>query len=265
MRTSILSVMMVLGCGATEPTIESSAEQAVVLEAPDPNALIDLAQCIEIPDPLTVDWIKQRLTFHHGCFDSWAVRVPVECPLGDRIASGSIVLAGDAMAKLPETGLLIRARAATAALLDLATLANGDLVRPRIDVEASAEGLSLAACAAPVTGGGVLGELQMVAELPSLGTTTIAGAATLARIDGVWTADFTFGIAAPHVTGELVGTGIARADNADPCPDAGEVRFAGSIDDASSEVVLSYTGDDHVVIVLPDGAQVGPFVPSSCR
>ena len=63
-------VVMLVACGATEPNTESAA-QAVVLEAPDPGQLVDLAQCIEVPDPLTVEWIRQRLTYQRSCFESW--------------------------------------------------------------------------------------------------------------------------------------------------------------------------------------------------
>jgi hypothetical protein len=65
------------------------------------------------------------------------------------------------------------------------------------------------------------------------------------------------------VHGELTGTGIVRL-HGEVCPDAGEVRFEGTIGEDASQVLLNFVGDGQVVITLPDGTSIGPMTPRSC-
>ena len=266
-----LAVMMILSACGGAGIEETSIEQAVVVQPladADPFDVLDLTSCIALPQPLTLQWLKQRLFYNRSCFDSWAVSVEIaDCQIGNRVVNGTAVVAGDAMAKLPANGLFIRARAASAALLDIAAVAAGEYVAPRVDLGVESDDLSLAACAAPLAGG-LHADLGVVVDNPVLGVVGLDGAVDMSGADGVRNLDFLLAISAeppdgPTVQGELTGTGIERR-RGELCPDAGEVRFGGSIDGAASEIVLRYVGDGQVVITLDDGETIGPFTPEPC-
>lgn len=272
MKHALVLLMVLSACGMEgAPLDEGSVEQAVVLEPPLDAPPIDpvaLAACIDLPDELTVDWLKQRLVYNQGCYASWAVQIEgVACPIGDRTVDGALLFAGDAMAQIPQTGLLIRARAASAALVDLAALATGG-GQPRVELDATGDHMSLSACTVPIDNGRH-SDMDVAVDSPVLGALDIGGAVDVSRADGTRSADFAFALAAqppsgPAVNGELTGTGIQRQGKA-MCPVAGQVRFTGSIGDAAADVVLDYLGDGQVELTLSNGDVVGPVTPLRCK
>jgi hypothetical protein len=275
MKRALVSMMVVVAsaCGAGDAVHEGSVEEMVVLEPTDalePPDMADLLACIDLPEDLSLSWLKQRLTYNQGCFDSWTINVGVsECPLGSRSVSGAVAIAGNRMAKLPETGFLIRARAASAALLDLTDFAAGK-GKPYadIDLEMDNDGATLGACAAPIAGGYHF-DVEAGADVPVLGALDLGGSVDLSRVDGVSYTDFAVAISAdppdgPLVRGELIGDGLEHS-GADFCPQAGEVRFTGTIGGDAATVVLSYIGDGRAIIELSNGETVGPLVAPRCE
>lgn len=273
MRARVAMMIMVSACGTQNlPYDASSVDQAVVSETAadaDPNDIAALASCIELPADLTAAWIKDRLVYNRSCFDAWTVSVPVsDCKIGTHLVNGEVRVAGEAMADVPQTGTLIRTRAATAALIDLANAVNGD-IQPRIDVDVAGDGgMSVTACGAPVDGGLEL-SAGMALDHPVLGTMGIDGNARLARIDGVTHVDFAFSIEADPVDGPAVRGEVAGVELQTPrgqlCPESGEIQFTGTLGDQAAEVVLSYIGDGQALIALPDGQTAGPLSPRLCQ
>jgi len=273
MKNALVLILGLSACATQQgaPLDESSAEQAVVIESNTgtaPSNLDELAACLDLPDNLTLDWIKQHLVYTDSCFHSWTVDIDVvDCPIGNQLVDGTVRVAGGNMASIPRTGVLVRTKAAAAALLDLAALYDGS-IKPRVDLEVAATGVTATACTS-VRPFGWHTNAGLSLTHPVLGAFDLEGGLDLTKADGLpGSVDFSLAVSAvptdgPAIEGQLVGTGISRDDH-DLCPDAGEVRFDGSIDGVASEILLSYVGDDQVLITLPDGSLVGPATPRFC-
>jgi len=270
MKRALALVLVVAGCGTETNPDTGRVEQAIVEEPQLEDIAMDIAdlaaQCFELPEDLSVQWIRDRLIYNRSCFDSWTVQIDIACPIGDWYAEGNVLVAGPNMAKLPEKGFLIRARAALSALADLAAAANGD-IWPRLDGAVEGPGLSLRGCAAPRSGG-LHGDLELVADVPVLGVIDVAGSADVTRDDDLYYIDYLAAISAeppggPVVSGELAGTGIER-NKGDLCPQAGEITFTGSIGETTAEVALSFVGDGAGLITLDNGETIGPHAAPRC-
>jgi hypothetical protein len=241
MKRALVLMLGLLGCANEIETGQHDNELAVLLESEPVGDPADvLAACLEIPQPITAAWIADRLGYHVGCYNSWAVSVDVvDSPIGGRIVNGQVAVAGDAMAMVPRTGFLIRARAAAAALVDLAAVSNGGRL-PRVEAAVAGDGVVLDACNLPGAPGVRLTDFDLAVDLPRFAELGVA------------------------VQGEISGVGLENVGGV-LCPEAGEIHFAGSIDELATELWLTFVGDGRVVLTLPDGEQVGPLRPALCR
>lgn len=272
MKHALVLLMVLSACGMEGAAFdEGSTEQALVTELPldiQPPDLAALAACIDLPDQLSLDWVKQHLLYNNDCYQSWAVKVDLsECPVGKRSLDGDMLFAGNRMAKVPQSGFLIRAKAASAALLDLADLAIGK-GKPRIDFDIAGDGMSMSACASPLENGYHF-DVGLDVDNSVLGPVGASGGVDYTKADGILTSSFSLGVTAtppnqPAIAGELTGTGLT-VEIGSFCPDAGEVVFAGTIGADTAEVSLSYLGEGALVITLPDGQTIGPDTPRYCK
>jgi hypothetical protein len=249
----------------------------------DPLEPADLLSCLDLPsidtDPetgeLIVDsaalatWLSERLVYHAGtCFAGWTVSIAIEdCQVRGQLVDGSVMLAGEAMAAVPETGLFIQVQAAAAAVVDVLAFAAGE-GQAYVDLAVDGSTVSLAACSAPSTDGARIGELGFAFETSLLGSVTVNGSIVTTRTTDLRTTSYQMAVDAtppglPALRGEILANGLERLDSM-PCPHSGEVVFTGIIHDEAAEVRLVYVAAGTVVITLPDGSEIGPFTPTQC-